>query len=273
MKLVQEIGDHLAAWLPPCWAESWDNVGLLIGDPAAAVTRVLVAYDLTAASLREATGRQAELLVVFHPPIFRPLSRLTADDPRSTVVWAAARAGLAVYATHTALDAARPGTSDWLATAVGATVDGVLCPAAGAPERGIGRLASLAAQPLGDFARSVGQALGARHLRTVGDLTRPVRRLAVVGGSGASLLEAAAAAGAEVLLTGDLKHHDALLAERLGLAVVDPGHWATERLVVPRTAAELRVRLPAVDVIESALDGEPFGAPASAAERRGETAA
>jgi putative NIF3 family GTP cyclohydrolase 1 type 2 len=90
--------------------------------------------------------------------------------------------------------------------------------------------------------------------------------VALVGGSGASYAAAAAAAGAEVLVTGDVKHHDALLATKLGLALVDPGHFAGERPVVGETAAWLRRRLPALAIDESRVDGEPFALVGSRAD-------
>lgn len=359
---VGEIVAALDEFAPRHLAESWDNVGLLVGDPDERCDRVLVAYDVTEAVLDEATARGAQTVIAFHPPIFRPLARVTASDPAAAVVHRAVRAGLSLAATHTALDNARPGTSDFLAEALGLVTTGVLrtrsegyaklavftpaeavdqvaaamaaagagrigdyaeCgfrlagqgtfrPLAGASptvgevgrleqvdeirlemlvpreraaavvtamvrahpyeevaydlypllnetEYGLGRLAELPEPvPLADFARRVGEATGARHLRWVGGPDRLVRRAALVGGSGAGYLPDAAAAGADVFVTGDVKHHDALLAGRLGVGLVDPGHWATERFVVPRTAAWLRARLPAVKVDESEVDGEPF---------------
>lgn len=104
-------------------AEDWDNVGLLVGmapdaTRAAAIHRVLFAIDLTEAVLDEALARQAELIVAYHPPIFAPLRKLDGTGT-SRVLLRAARAGVAVYSPHTALDAAPEGVNDWLAAGVG----------------------------------------------------------------------------------------------------------------------------------------------------------
>ncbi len=100
-------------------------------------------------------------------------------------------------------------------------------------ETGLGRIGELpAALPLEKFAVAVKERLGASAARYVGEAAKPVRRVALCGGSGASLLREAARQGADVLVTGDVKYHEAREAEELGLAVIDAGHFATERLMI-----------------------------------------
>jgi dinuclear metal center YbgI/SA1388 family protein len=131
--------------------------------------------------------------------------------------------------------------------------------AVASPVLGGGRLAELAeAETLEAFVARVEAALAPRHLRFVGDGALLVRRVALVAGSGASFLADAVAAGADVLVTGDVRHHEALRAARSGLALVDPGHFASERPVCFETAAWLRQRLPELTVSVSSVDGEPF---------------
>src|SRR5262245_14549205 len=108
-------------------AESWDNVGLLLEPEvdrkrpgeAPRVRRVLLLIDLTRAVLDEALGHDVDFLCAYHPPIFEPLKRLRAAVPKERLIAGAARAGLAVYSPHTALDAAPGGVNDWLADALG----------------------------------------------------------------------------------------------------------------------------------------------------------
>jgi dinuclear metal center YbgI/SA1388 family protein len=113
--------DHLETIAPRRFAESWDNVGLLIepADREWPVARALVTIDLTDDVLDEARAFGAELVVAYHPPIFKGLKRLTRDTPAARVALAAARAGIGVYSPHTALDAAPGGVNDWLAEAIG----------------------------------------------------------------------------------------------------------------------------------------------------------
>src|ERR1700677_5224468 len=102
---------------PTRFAAEWDNVGLLVGDPGSALTRVLLAIDCTPAVLDEARAQGCEAVVAYHPPIFAPHKRWLAGS----IGYAAARAGIALYAPHTALDVADGGTNDVLADAVGMT--------------------------------------------------------------------------------------------------------------------------------------------------------
>ncbi|MBL0869121.1 MAG: Nif3-like dinuclear metal center hexameric protein [Phycisphaerales bacterium] len=110
--LVRTLDDFAPTWL----AEEWDNVGLLLGSPADALTGpVLITIDLTEAVLEEAFTHKAAAVIAYHPPIFKPIKRLVDDSALSRTLLRAARAGLAIYSPHTALDATRDGMTDWLA--------------------------------------------------------------------------------------------------------------------------------------------------------------
>jgi dinuclear metal center YbgI/SA1388 family protein len=106
---------------------------------------------------------------------------------------------------------------------------------------GLGRIGRLEqALPLGEFALQVKTALGANSLRLVGDAGRRVAKVALCGGSGSSLLAEAVRQGADVLVTGDVKYHEAKNAESQGIALIDGGHFATEQLMVAGLSAVLR---------------------------------
>lgn len=100
-------------------AADWDNVGLLVGDGASRVRKLMLCIDLTADVLDEALAAKAQMVMAYHPVIFKTVSRVTADA--APVVYKAARKGLAVYSMHTALDCAADGTNDVLADVLGAT--------------------------------------------------------------------------------------------------------------------------------------------------------
>jgi putative NIF3 family GTP cyclohydrolase 1 type 2 len=116
---VADIVSALEALAPPALAEEWDNVGLLIGDAQASTGRLLLCIDVTAPVLAEAKALGAGMVMAYHPVIFKPVAKLTASA--APVAYAAARAGLAVYSMHTALDAAPEGTNDVLADVLGLT--------------------------------------------------------------------------------------------------------------------------------------------------------
>lgn len=112
-----DVVRSIEAVAPPYLAEEWDNVGLLVGDAQANVRKLMLCVDLTETVLAEAQAEKVQMVVAYHPVIFRPISRVTAAE--TPVLYAAARHGIAVYSTHTAFDSAPGGTNDVLADALG----------------------------------------------------------------------------------------------------------------------------------------------------------
>ncbi len=359
---LKGVLDALEDLAPLRYAESWDNVGLLVGANASDVSRVLVTVDYTDAVADEARRQRANLVVAYHPPIFAAVKRVSSDAP-----WVQAiRDGIALYSPHTALDVARGGTNDFLADACGIAEEGraplrtfaptdpsfklvtfvpetdvervsaalfeagagrigayTRCsfrssgtgtffgdestsPAVGergklervdeirletivsvgrvervvgalrashsyeepafdlvrlaaSPEGvGQGRVGSVAAESRRAIVTRVKAALGLEHVLVAGPLDAPASRVAVAAGAGGDLLEAAMQAGADVLVTGEIRHHDVLAALRRGLTIVATLHSNSERAAVRAFAERLGERLSGVDVRTSVVDGEPL---------------
>jgi len=118
----------LEAVYPPKTAESWDAVGLVCGDPADPVTRVLCVVDPTEEVVDEAIEVGAQLIVAHHPLLLRGVTGVPADDPKGHLVHRLIRAGVGLFSAHTNADAADPGVSDALAALLGLTVTGPLSP-------------------------------------------------------------------------------------------------------------------------------------------------
>jgi len=243
------VSDAVGAWIdlvhalyPPSDAADWDHPGLQVGDPRWTVDRVLVTLDVTSAVLEEAASGPATLVLAHHPILLHPLRALTPDTAAGALALRAARAGIAVAAAHTNLDAADDGagTSDPVASALGLIGVAPLCPPASPGARAMGRVGDLPEpMSLRTLARRVAEALPAPSTRFSGEGERRVRRVAVLGGSGTSAVPDALRAGADVLVTGDVRHHVALDALELGLALVDAGHHATEVAAMPAFAANV----------------------------------
>ncbi len=227
--LVRTLEDHY----DPTWAESWDAVGLVCGDPAADVGRVMFAVDPVTEVVDEALEWGADLIVTHHPLLLRPVNGVPATTPKGRIIHRLITGGAALYTAHTNADVADPGVSDALARAVGLTgPTRPLSPSADDPRRGLGRVGELPAPlTLREFADAAAAGLPptATGLRIAGDPDALVRTVAVCGGAGDSLLGAARAAGADVYLTADLRHHPASeFREEGAIALVDAAHWATE---------------------------------------------
>lgn len=133
----------------------------------------------------------------------------------------------------------------------------------GRSDIGAGRVGLLPqAVSLGTFVQRVKKVLDLTQVRCLGSNDMMVRRIAVCGGSGASLIDMAAAMGADVFLTGDIKHHDALKSRGLGLALIDAGHYGTEKIAADIIKAHIDNQIKGTDmeieVIKSQISTHPF---------------
>ncbi len=267
----------LEALAPLALAEDWDNVGVLL-DPYGgdAIERVLLAIDLNESVADEAIGWGADAIVAYHPPIFGGVKRLTPADAQGRMLLRLIGAGVPVYAPHTALDAAVGGMAEWLAASLGDSA--MLAPIAPCARRpldssvGQGRMGMLAtAIPLEDAIERVKAHLGLQHVRVAiaarhsatkadgtpgGQEPAPIERFAVCPGAGGALLNKVQ--GMDLLLTGELRHHDVLAHLGAGTSVILTDHSASERGYLPLLAQRLQPLLPGVALRVSSRDVEPL---------------
>jgi len=240
---VADVVDAVHRRYDPATAEAWDAVGLGCGDPDAAVRRILVAVDPVAVTVDEALDLGADLLLTHHPLLLHPVSSVAATTPAGRLVHRLVTGGCALLAAHTNADVAVNGVSDALAGVLGLGSVTPVVPSAHDPATGFGRVGDLEGPlSLAAFAERVSDALPltAHGVRVAGDPQRVVRRVAVLGGSGGDSLGAAAATGADVVVTSDLKHHVTVdFRATAGPAVVDVAHFASEWPWVPVVAALL----------------------------------
>lgn len=263
---------------PPATAEAWDSVGLIAGDPSRSVRRVLFALDPTAVVVAEAKALKADLVVTHHPLFLRPVHSVAATTFKGAVVHELIAAGIGLYNAHTNADAATGGVGQVLADALGLRDQRPLIASDADPATGIGRCGRLpAAMSLAEFARLVVAALPhtAQGVRVAGVLDARVETVAVLGGSGDGYFAAARAAGADVYLTSDLRHHPASEAREQALFearmrggseddarpfLVDTAHWASESPWLQVAAAQLARRFPTLEVAVSAVSTDPWTA-------------
>ena len=263
---LAEVVDVLDRRYPPDLAEDWDAVGLVCGDPADEVRRVLLAVDPTEELAAEAEQHRADLVITHHPLFLKPVHGVAAVTPGGRLVHRLVRAGRALFVAHTNADSARGGVSDALAHALGLDATLPVLPSCPGADTGLGRIGALPTPTtVGDFSRRVAEALPvtAHGVRIAGDPDRVIRTVAVCGGSGDSLLAAATLAGADVMVTADGKHHR-ILDHRAagGCAVIDVAHWASEwpwlGLAADALREDLRARGATVDVVVSDRVTDPW---------------
>jgi dinuclear metal center YbgI/SA1388 family protein len=256
---VANLVEAMEAIAPTRFAAAWDNVGLLVGDVAAPASRVLLAVDCTRQVVDEARRERCEVIVAYHPPLFEATKRFCAG----AVAYDLARSGIAVYSPHTALDVAAGGTSDVLADALGIAgrkpLRAIDIPGrANSDALGFGRVGTLPVTPARTLIDRVKRALGAKQTLVAGPVEREVACAAVCAGSGGDFVPDAVAAGAQLFLTGELRHHDALRAADAGLTVVCTLHSVSERIALDELKRRLEERLPGIHVLPSRVDSEPF---------------
>lgn len=237
---VKDVAAALDARYPPSWAEEWDRVGLVVGNPATPVRRALLAVDCVPETVEEAVGAGVDLIVVHHPLLLRGVHSVATTTYKGAIVHRLIGAGVALFVAHTNADVARPGVSDALAVRLELSAIEPLTTQERHPGR-VGRLPR--PMRLDELAEHAAQHLPATAagVRAAGSPDRVITTLAVVGGAGDAFLADAAAAGVDAFLTADLRHHPASehLAGR-GPALLDAAHWATERPWLDSLAAELR---------------------------------
>ncbi|GAA3223231.1 Nif3-like dinuclear metal center hexameric protein [Dactylosporangium siamense] len=254
--LVAELVELLEQRYPPSWAESWDRVGLTLGEPTAEVTRVLLAVDCDPRTVAEAVEAGAEFMFTHHPLLLRGVSSVAPTTYKGRIVHQLIRAGIALHTAHTNGDVADPGVSDALAARLGLLDVRPLVPIADTG-RGHGRIGRLPApMALADLAKLVSSSVGG--VRVAGPADTTIRTVAVSGGAGDAFLADAARAGVDAYLTSDLRHHPA--HEHLaagGPVLLDVSHWASERPWLDDVAAFLR-RETGLQTIVSDVDTSPW---------------
>ncbi len=250
---------------PPAQAAPWDNTGLLIEPPTARpITTVALTIDLTEPVLDEAIAHGAEAIVAYHPPIFGGLQRLVMAAPQSRVVLRCVQAGIAVYAPHTALDAAAGGMTDWLIDSVG-PIDGRRAIQPGSVEQpgtGTGRVGELVdPTALATLVRRVKAWLDLSQVRVAAPAEHAagqlLRRVAVCPGAGGSAFEALQQP-VDLLVTGELRHHDVLAWVARGTSVILTDHTNTERGYLGILGQRISAALPGVRTVLCRQDRDPL---------------
>ena len=252
--LCREIIQVIEATYPRGAALDFDNVGLLAGRTEKEVNRVYLALDATEHVIECAEKAGADMLITHHPLIFSPMKRVTDEDFIGRRVVKLIQSDIAYYAMHTNYDVLGMATlsEKILGIKNSQVLDVTMCEDGN--EEGIGRVGDLEKpMTLEECCVYVKHKLKLGSLKVFGDMNGTVSRLAVSPGSGKSAVAPAIAKGADVLVTGDIGHHDGLDAVEQGLAVIDAGHYGTEYIFIDDMKHFLEDKLPVLDIMTTPI--------------------
>ena len=222
---VKDIIKVIEDFAPLSIQEGWDNSGLCVGSPEDKVTSVLLALDCTPELVDEAVACGADMIITHHPLIFSGLKKISSDDIVGAALIKAIKAGISIYAAHTNADKVLEGVSGAMASRLGLVNVQIL--ADEGEGTGLGVVGDLVA-PMSALQASeyVKVKFGLKCLKTSRPVEGPISRVAVCGGSGASLIGAAQKSGAQLYISGDISYHNFFTRE--GFMIMDVGHYESE---------------------------------------------
>jgi len=260
---LKETAAQLNQIAPLALAENWDNVGLLAGDPDMQVKRLMTCLTITDTVLDEAISKKVNLIVAHHPIPFKPIHQITTQTTTGRILWKAISNSIAIYSPHTAWDNAPAGINRQLAHTL--QLGNLRCmqpspiPELAAKELGSGIV--------GDFATPIqihelwrrlkANVPGIQHRCTESD-DKVVSRVAIVCGSGGSLMHLAAKHRCDAFVTGEATYHQVIEAQATGLAMLLMGHFASERFAMQKLATLLADSLTGVECLASESETSEF---------------
>ncbi len=231
---VKAVYDCIDRFAPFETAESYDNVGLLVGQWDQPVTRLLCTLDVTEKTVHEALSAGAELIVSHHPLMFHGRKSLIVGDPEADTLRALIVSGISLISAHTNWDQSCLSGSAASAEAIGVTdlrQEGYLFTGDLPVPASAGKVKALIEQRIG------------APVRLYGDQLRQISTMSFGGGAFGEGYLAALAAGAQAYLTGEIRHHEIIDAVARGLVIFDAGHYASEAPMIPCLMRYLRENL------------------------------
>ena len=238
---VKDVTKVIEDFAPLSIQEGWDNSGLCIGSPEAPVTSVLLGLDCTPELVDEAIECGADMIVTHHPLIFSGLKKISPEDQVGEAVIKAIKAGISIYAAHTSADKVIAGVSGAMAARLGLQNVSILDE--DGEGTGLGVVGDLP-QPLtaAEAVALVKERFSLKAMRTSRPVEGKISRVAMCGGSGGSLIKAAAASGAQLYISGDISYHNFFTRE--GFMIMDIGHYESEIEIVDILFSLLRKNFP-----------------------------
>jgi dinuclear metal center YbgI/SA1388 family protein len=245
-KLIQQIEKTA----PPERALEWDNSGVQINVGGPEIRRVLVTLDITDEVIREAREINADFILAHHPLLFHKIQKIDCGSVVGRQIIELIRAGISVYAAHTSFDLAYGGNNDYLCELLDLQRIRRVPQESETAGEIIGKIGNLPREmSLAEVCDLLRERLRIdRRLPVVGDPAARILKVGLCTGGGGEQIPAFAASGCSLYITGDVRHHEALLAAGEGICLIDAGHFDTEWIFVQNFVEKLKTA--AGDVVE-----------------------
>lgn len=268
---VSEVTRVIEEIVPVELQEEWDNSGLLIGFERRTVSKALLCLEINRAVLEEAKELGAEMIITHHPVIFSGFQALQDSNLKDRLILDIIKSGISVYACHTPFDKIKGGNNDVIIERLGLTSvrtlsgNNVNTPSKMLEKQDpgdIGRIGEFKNMiTFGEIIQHVATQLNLsiRQIRAAGSLDKYIAVVGVCTGAGADMTKMAASSGCDLLITGDVKYHEAQDARDLGICLLDAGHYGTEKFFGEAMKEKLEKKLgDSVELMISGVDLDPF---------------
>lgn len=240
---IRDITDAIDNFAPAELAEEWDRIGLMLGALDIECTGTLITLDLTFEVANQAKEEGCNLIFTHHPFIFSPLENIDTDTSKGALIGFLIKNDITVYSAHTNLDKTEGGISCKLAQ---------LFDGKNIVRQGAGALFEIPPVTLESFAKKVGLKLADKSVKAVGNPDKIISRVYTVGGSGGDAESyRTARLNADVLVTGDIKHHLYVEAAEDGFALVEFSHYGSEIIVTDIIYDYLKPRFADLKIIKA----------------------
>lgn len=248
---VKDIENIMEEYAPSIFKESYDNVGLMVGDSKRLVTKILVALDCTMDVIQESKNKGCNFILTHHPLLFVKPKTITKGTILGRKIIELIRSDINVYSSHTNLDSVKGGLNDIVTEILGFSKYKII-ETSETKDVGIGRLVVLDEPMLfSEVCENVKRTLKAEFIRIVGNDNDLIKTIAIINGSGEDFFSQSIKLGADCIITGDTKYHGACDLLEQKIALIDAGHFETEWIPFKIFVEKFKKRL-----IEDGYDNE-----------------
>mgnify|MGYP000859192352 FL=1 len=264
MKL-RELLDRIRLKYPEELQYSWDNSSLNLGDLDQDINKIMLTLEITNRTIDEAIEKGVDLVISHHPFLMSKVNQIRTDTIKGGLIYKMIRNNISAYCMHTSYDMAEDGLNDYFFDLLGIKdrqvldVESSLDSYNDGKEYGLGRLADLEKPiEIGDLISSLKDKLNIDHARYVGPKDLLINKIAVVTGNGSEFFQLAKSKGCDILITGDLKYHQAMDALDMGMALLDFGHYGTEHIFSKSVYNYINSISGGIEVLISERNIDPF---------------